>query len=552
MTIRRHKTILFVFTLTIFLLIIRLIYIQYFLGEKLTLQATAQKISSLPVDVSRGNILDRNLIPLTNRNEKFDVVIKPLQLRKNTDDILKISDILVLDHNDLKRRIEIKTEPIIIEADKDKKNRLKEENIPGISFVNSLKRYDSTTSAKHVLGYLNKIDLTGEIGIEKAYNEYLKCGSPGSVGVVTDAKDNLLPGLGYRFIKSKNNKEQWNIKLTIDYNIQKIAEEVMDRYDLKGAVVIEEVFSGDIVAMVSKPDFDPNEVAKYLDSSDNELFNRAVASYNLGSIFKIIDLASAYSKNLNPSMHYFCPGYVTLGDKEFRCSAYARGGHGLIDLHEAFASSCNPYFIELGIRIGPDTIINTAKKFGLGSVTGIDAQGISESPGNLPDPSNYLTYGDTANIAIGQGDVMATPLQVADMVATIANGGIKNKVNIVDSIVDSKGNSVKVIRKNEGQRIIEKTVCDSIKQLMEEVTVSGTGTRANLDKYGGAGGKTGSAETGQYINGSKVVHAWFAGYFPRLDPKYSVCVFIENGKSGGSVAAPIFEEIAKNILIMGY
>ena len=143
MTIRRHKTILFVFTLTIFLLIIRLIYIQYFLGEKLTLQATAQKISSLPVDVSRGNILDRNLIPLTNRNEKFDVVIKPLQLRKNTDDILKISDILVLDHNDLKRRIEIKTEPIIIEADKDKKNRLKEENIPGISFVNSLKRYDS-------------------------------------------------------------------------------------------------------------------------------------------------------------------------------------------------------------------------------------------------------------------------------------------------------------------------------------------------------------------------------------------------------------------------
>ena len=111
-------------------------------------------------------------------------------------------------------------------------------------------------------------------------------------------------------------------------------------------------------------------------------------------------------------MHYFCPGYVTLGDKEFRCSAYARGGHGLIDLHEAFASSCNPYFIELGIRIGPDTIIDTAKKFGLGSVTGIDAQGISESPGNLPDPSNYLTYGDTANIAIGQGDVMATPFRL--------------------------------------------------------------------------------------------------------------------------------------------
>jgi len=100
------------------------------------------------------------------------------------------------------------------------------------------------------------------------------------------------------------------------------------------------------------------------------------------------------------------------------------------------------------------------------------------------------------------------------MVATIANGGIKNNVNIVDSIVDSKGNTVKVIRKDKGERIIEKEVCDKIKQLMEEVTVSGTGTRANLSEYGGAGGKTGSAETGQFINGEKVVHAWFAGYFP--------------------------------------
>ncbi|HOQ36467.1 MAG TPA: penicillin-binding transpeptidase domain-containing protein [Acetivibrio sp.] len=547
----RQKFILYVFTLIIFLLITRFIYIQFHMGEKLTLQAAAQKISSLPIDVPRGNILDRNLIPLTNRIEKYDVVIKPFQLRNNPDAIRRISDILDLNHNDIKRQIEIKSNPIVIETDKDKKNRLKEENIPGISFINSLKRYDFATPAKHVLGYLNKIDLTGETGIEKAYNEYLKSGSPGSIGMVTDGIDNLLPGLGYRFIKPKI-KEQLNIKLTIDYNIQKIAEEVMNKYNLKGAVVIEEVFSGDIVAMVSKPDFDPNEVAKYLDSPDNELFNRAVASYNLGSIFKIIDLASAYSKNMDPSMYYYCPGYVTLGDKEFRCSAYARGGHGLINLHEAFASSCNPYFIELGIRVGPNAIIDTAKNFGLGNVTGIDAQGISESPGYLPDPSNYLTYGDTANIAIGQGDVMATPLQVADMVATIANGGIKNKVNIVDSIVDSKGNTVKVIRKNKGERIIEKTVCDSIKKLMEEVTISGTGTKANLDAYGGAGGKTGSAETGQYINGSKVVHAWFAGYFPRLDPKYSVCVFIENGKSGGSVAAPVFEEIAKNILIMGY
>lgn len=326
----------------------------------------------------------------------------------------------------------------------------------------------------------------------------------------------------------------------------------MDKYGHKGAVVIEDVVSGDIVSMVSKPDFNPNTIEEYLNSPNNELFNRAVASYNLGSIFKIIVLASAYNSNINPQMYYFCPGYFSLGDKEFRCSSYYKGGHGLVSLEEAFASSCNPYFIELGLKVGHKSILETARLFGLGTVTGISSQGINESSGNLPDGNRNFTYGDMANISIGQGDVMATPLQVADIVATIANGGIKNKINIVDSIVDSRGNQIKKIREDKGQRIISKEVCDKIKHLMEEVTITGTGTKANLDAYGGAGGKTGSAETGQYINGEKVVHAWFAGYFPKRNPKYSISVFVENGKSGGTVAAPIFEEIAKNIMNKGY
>ncbi|GAE87480.1 peptidoglycan D,D-transpeptidase FtsI family protein [Acetivibrio straminisolvens] len=551
MSIKRNKIILAVFTLSIMLLILRALYIQLVMGEKLFIQATAQKVTNLPVDVPRGNILDRNLIPLTNRKKKVDVIIQPLYLKDNTSDLLKISNILELNFNEIKRQVEIKKEPLKISVDENKKELLIKEKVQGISFIHSLERYDDSTPAKHVVGYLNKIDMTGQTGIEKAYENYLKQDSQSSIAVITDAKDNPVKGLGYRFINPVKINEKLNVKLTIDYNIQKTAEEVMERYNLKGAVVIEEVNSGDIVAMVSKPDYNPNEIEKYLESPDNELFNRAVASYNLGSIFKIIDLASAYSKNIDPSMYYYCPGYVILGDKEFRCSAYGRGGHGLIDLHEAFASSCNPYFIELGIKIGPKSIIETAIKFGFGQVTGIDAQGVEESAGILPKPDSF-TYGDTANISIGQGDVLATPLQVADMVATIANGGIKNNVNIVDSIVDSKGNTVKVIRKNKGQRIIDKGVCDKIKQLMEEVTVSGTGTRANLSEYGGAGGKTGSAETGQYINGEKVVHAWFAGYFPRLDPKYSVAVFIEDGKSGGAIAAPIFEEIAKTILKKGF
>jgi len=550
MKIRRVCFLLICFTLLIFMLGVRIFYLQIYAGKKLSLSASAQRISEKNIDIPRGNIFDRNFIPITNRTKEIYLVIKPLYLRGDKSKISNIAGILNLNSVELKREIEFKKEPIILPCTQYQKDLLDKLKTQGISFVYSLKRYSDQSVAKHVTGYINKIDNTGKTGIEKYFQDTLKLSSTSSVGVITDAKNNLVAGLGYRFIESEAS-ESLNVKLTVDYHIQKIAETVLKKSGLKGAVVIEDVVTGDIVAMVSKPDYNPNNIEKYLDSSNKELFNRAVASYNLGSIFKIIVLASAYENGINPNMNYFCPGYITLGDKEFKCSSYAKGGHGLIGLEDAFASSCNPYFIELGIKTGPNSIVNTAKKFGLGSVTGINEQGVEESSGYLPNTDNFFTYGDTANISIGQGDILTTPLQVADIVATIANGGIKNKINIVDSIIDSSGTTLKVVRCDEGKRIVSKEICDKIKYLMEKVTISGTGKKANLDEYGGAAAKTGSAETGQYINGEKIVHAWFAGYFPRLNPKYSVSVFIENGKSGGAIAAPIFEEIARDILIKG-
>lgn len=550
MNMRRASFLLIIFTLIIFILGVRISYLQIYAGKKLSIAANTQRVSDIDIDFPRGNILDRNLIPITNRTKEINLVLKPLYLREKDGEITSIAEILGLEFSSLKRSLEFRKSPLIITCNQYEKDALTKLNSQGISFINSLKRYSENSVAKHITGYINEVDKTGQTGLEKYFQDTLMLDSKSSVGVITDAKNNLVTGLGYRFIESETEKKL-NVKLTLDYHIQKIAEDVMKKNSQKGAVVIEDVVSGDIVAMVSKPDYDPNNIKKYLNSSDKELFNRAVASYNLGSIFKIIVLASAYENGINPNMNYFCPGYVALGDKVFKCSSYEKGGHGLIELEDAFASSCNPYFIELGIKVGHTNIINTAKKFGFGSFTGINGQGVEESPGYLPDTKKQFTFGDTANISIGQGDVLCSPLQVADMVATIANGGIKNKVNIVDSIIDSSDNTLKVIRYDEGNRVISKEVCDRIKYLMEKVTVSGTGIKANLDKYGGAGAKTGSAETGQYINGEKIVHAWFAGYFPRLNPRYSIAVFIENGKSGGSVAAPIFEEIAREILIKG-
>ncbi|HAA43611.1 MAG TPA: peptidoglycan glycosyltransferase [Ruminiclostridium sp.] len=539
---KRLYILLFFFSVSIISLIIRFFYIQVQVGERLAVSATSQRISSLDIKSHRGNILDTNSIPFTNRVNEVFVVIKPLNLKGNEKAIKKIANILNVNPGELKRLVDFKKEPIIYMTDNNTKTILIKERLPGISFINSLKRHDNSGIAKHVTGYLNKADGIGQTGIEKSYDQVLNLNSKSSIGMVTYPSDNFLAGLGYRFLNPVNYKKL-HVKLTLNYHIQKIAENALDKRNLKGAVVIQNVLNGDVVAMVSKPDFDPDKIDEYLDSPDKELFNRAVASYNLGSIFKTIVLASAYLDNKTPPSNFYCPGYLMLGDKEFKCSSYASGGHGFVDVKKAFASSCNSYFIELGINTGIENILETAKKF----FTGINVQGIEESNGHLPQPGKYYTHGDIANISIGQGDILATPLQVSNIIATIANGGIKNTVNIVDCIVDSDGNIVKKIKKEEGERILPKEICDNIKSYMEEVTISGTGTKANLDAYGGAGGKTGSAETGQVIDGERVVHAWFAGYFPKANPKYSIVVFIEDGKSGGDVAAPVFKEIAKEI-----
>ncbi|MCX7843533.1 MAG: penicillin-binding transpeptidase domain-containing protein [Clostridia bacterium] len=530
----------------------RIAYFQIFMGQKLAKSASVQRISRSVAEMPRGNILDRNGIPFTNRSKKISVAIKPLILRSRLGDIEKISNILELNEQEIKREIDIMRQPIIIETTSEKSQELLKTGVEGVSVIHSLKRYDSGKSlAKHVLGYLNGVDLYGETGIEKHYEQYLKLKGQNSMSVYTDAKSNVIPGIGYRVARTDKSHEKNSVILTIDYHIQRIVEDVLERNNVTGAVVVEDVCSGDILAMSSKPDFDQNNVAKYLDSQNKELFNRAVASYNMGSIFKIIVASSCYETGKIPTEAYDCTGYIEIGDKTFRCSSYDKGGHGLLSFSEAFALSCNPFFIRTGINLGSRNIISMAQKFGLGSATGIVKQGVDEAFGCIPDIARVYTDGEIANISIGQGNVMATPLQAADIVATVANGGIKNTINIVDCVVDKDGKIIKEVRKKEGARVISKSTANKLKQLMEDVTSYGTGVSASLEQFGGAGGKTGSAETGQFINGEKIVHAWFAGYFPKNDPKYSIVVFVENGKSGSTAAAPIFAQIAQEIAKRG-
>jgi len=542
----RRAYILFGILFSIFVgLMVRIAYIQFFSTNTLAESAFRQRLSNDSVETLRGNILDRNGISFTNRSQKYSALIKPVYMPKSESERMKVSTALGLKPETLDN-LSSRSSPLILATDKEGSNAIINMKSDWVTILHSLNRYDSGTLAKHVLGYLSRKDRVGQAGLERAYENELRDSSTFEIGTVTDAAKNPIKGLGYR-MKASGSGEKLNVQLTLDYHIQKIVEGIMDTNSVSGAVVVEDVATGDILAMASRPDFDPDAVENYLGSSGNELFNKATAAYNLGSVFKIIDVAAMYEYTDIIPESYFCNGAIDINGRLFKCSSYLSGGHGEIDLEQAFAESCNSYFIDLCEKIGYKNLISMAQQFGLAEATGIAEQGVSEAKGSLPPLKGYFSQADIANLAIGQGVLLVTPLQVADIVATIANGGIRNRVNIVDSLVDEDGQKVKDIRVKEGHRIISRDTADKIKNLMEAVTSYGTGTAAGMEYYGGSGGKTGSAETGS----SEVVHAWFAGFFPTAQPKYSVTVFVENGQYGGKTAAPIFSAIAREMTDKG-
>ena len=412
-------------------------------------------------------------------------------------------------------------------------------------------RNSKDTLASHILGYVDDKVKEGLAGIEKVYQDSLKRGGGVYAGLLADAGNGYMQSFGYR-IWNNLGIERLNVKLTLDYHIQSIVEQTMDRMVDKGAVVVMDILTGEILAMASRPNFDPSNINASLNDENQALFNRALGTYTPGSIFKIITAAAALEKGITVDLVFDCPGYVDLGGVHMKCSSYEKGGHGTINMAQAFANSCNSYFINLGLKVGRDALIDMADKFGLGRKTGLYKQGIDESPGQLPNSLGYASPVEIGNISIGQGELLASPIQAANIAAVIANGGLLNQVSLVNAIVNDKGERIRNLRLPSWERAISKETAASLQGMMLLTVQSGTGGLADIRGYGGSAGKTGSAETGWVKNNRNILHAWFSGYFPIDAPRYALCVFIEDGKSGSSSAAPIFAEISAKIMDAGY
>lgn len=526
----------------------RLFLLQVIKNDEMLQKASAQRTSGISINKLRGTIFDRNLIPLTDNDQDTHLVIMPQILNNPEKDAKFISKEAGIDYDMLIKNIKL-NKPIEYKMEYAKAVNIKNVLKNGVAVVTTSSRYGPSSIARHIIGYVNG-DGEGQSGIEKGYDNYLKRIGNQEIGILEDAFKKPLTGFGFRAVDTNPNEHTANVKLTLDYHFQNIIERAFDNNAYSGAAVLLDVKSGDILAMVSRPDYDQNDVTKYFTSPNKELINRALYPYALGSIFKIVVAEAALETGAAKEEEtFFCPGYIVVDGQLKKCSSYNAGGHGDINFANAFAVSCNTTFINVGLRLGFKNLVETARKFGLGQSLGLDIHGLPEDPGLIPY-KRYFSNREVANMSIGQGDILVTPLQAANMISIVANDGVQRHVNIVDSIVDEDGKIVKKIRNNDSNRVLPSETIKKVRKMMSLVTKSGTGIKANIDEYGGAAGKTSTAETGKYVGNEQVLNAWFGGYFPEDEPQYSLAIVIENGKAS-SQAAGLFAEIATAIVNMG-
>lgn len=405
--------------------------------------------------------------------------------------------------------------------------------------LNTVKRYGRGSLASHLIGYIDS-DGHGISGMEKCFDTVLYTDERCTASVITDAVGNVISDKGMS-LNNRRTADVHSIKLTLDYHIQSIAEGVMDDYMTDGAVVVLDVKNSDVLAMASRPRYDRNSVDRYLNSDKGELVNKCISPYNAGSVFKIITAAAAL-ENGTADKTYICGGSESIAGREFAC--HKKEGHGVMDFEDAFANSCNCAFYNMGVKTGAADILGMAERFGFG-VRLLCFDDLPESDGVLPLSSSYGVH-EAVNYSIGQGEILITPVQAANMVCIIANNGIANSVNVVQSIVDKNGAEKRILRETHERRVVDGSIAQRIRECMRMAVTDGTAKGA-AGSMAEIAGKTGTAQTGWYENGENLVHGWFCGFFPYDNPKYAMAVFVENGKSGSESAVPVFKTIAEEI-----
>ena len=588
--LKKRSLISSVIIITFFaVLVSRLWFLQIQQGEMYGNKADNNRVRFAEVVPPRGNIVDSMGREIVTNRPAFNVVLSREEKRIDDTVLKRLASYLEVDVTVLLDRMRKMADaprhiPVRLAEDIDwemvatiENNRLE---LPGVRIeVVPLRMYHFDNYASHIIGYLGEIseaelkneeyssykggDLVGKMGLEKLHETHLH-GEKGREYMEVNAQ-----GFEQKYLKGIEPLPGADLQLTINMELQKVAEEIMARENKAGAVVAVEVNSGRVLVASSAPQLKLDEFIggisskawkEMLDNSRHPLINKTVqGQYPPASTYKIVTaLAGLAEREIDPETVFFCPGHYKLGNRTYRC--WKRRGHGAVNLQRALSESCDVYFYQVGQRVGVDRLAKYASHFGLGRKTGVDME--HEKSGLIPTADwkkrrydKSWQKGETLSVAIGQGFDLVTPIQISMMTAALANGGTLYKPGIIESVKDPDGRVVerfepKVVDRLVGQGQNLKLIRAS---LVEAVNGKhGTGKPAKLENITVAG-KTGTAQVvrlKQYrhlkekdIPYKYRDHAWFTCFAPAENPEIAVTVLVEHGLHGSSAAAPIARAI---------
>ena len=577
------------------ILVVQLVRLQVIKGDEYAQQAEINALREVQIPAARGLILDREGRPLVRNAARFSAAIVPGDLpeRGEVGVYRQLERVIGVPVDEIERKViagieaEGPFEPVVIKTDIDEEMALMlgelEPVTPGLKLlIKPTREYLAAPFLAHVLGYVGPIseeeykelkdqgyllqDHTGKTGVEFTYESVLR-GRPGKKLVEVDALGHEL-----KIISERRPLDGSNLVLTIDLDLQKMVKSTLEEYAVEGdnaAAVVMDVRNGEILAMVSLPDFDNNifsgplsegDLASLVESPGKPLVNHAIAErYPPGSTFKaIVGAAALQEGTASTGTTITSRGYITVEneyDPNVVTPFYDWSALGALDFYDGIAMSSNVYFYYLAggkadegfIGLGEARVAKYARAFGLGAPTGIDLPG--ESAGLVPDAQwkeetfgDSWFLGDTYNFGIGQGYLSATPLQIISAISAIGNGGTVVRPHLLQEVQDSHGNVLQRFEKSvRGIVPVEPEYLQIVKEAMRQSVSRGVATKAAVPGLEVAG-KTGTAEFGPARLGSQETHGWFVGFAPYDEPEIAVVVFFQRG-GGGSDAAPAASKI---------
>lgn len=550
---RRLVVLLSIILIYFIALFIRLAYLQIFNSRTLVDRAESLWSRNLPIEGQRGIIYDRNHDAIVENEVAPSVIVIPKQVTDvdRTSEVL--AEVLEVSVEEANRHVTngVSIERIQPEGRKlslEQVQAIQEANLDGVYLVNDVKRsYPYGNLLAQTIGFTG-IDNQGITGLEYVYNDYLM-GENGVWKYFSDAKGNSLPQFSDDYAPASRGLD---IELTIDLHLQEILEREFDnavaKYDPDQMIgIIMDPNTGEILAMASRPTYDPENYQDY----DQEIFNRNLpiwSTYEPGSTFKIVTFSAALEEGvMKLEDRFFDPGYAIVDGVRIR--DWKAGGHGDQSMLEVIMNSCNPGFIELGQRLGKEKLFEYIRAYGFNEKTGVDMLG--ESQGIIFNPDNIGNV-ELATSSFGQGNSV-TPIQLVTAVSAAVNGGNLMQPYIVKRMLHPYTNEVLYEREPSiKRRVISEETSETMRYALEMVGAQGSGKGAYIDGYR-VGGKTGTAQKakdGAYISGEYILS--FVGIAPMDDPQLVVYVAIDNPKNtvqyGGVVAAPIARSILAEAL----